>query len=112
MKYEPVVFTENSTAQRGNFEAILSPDGWEYSQYTRLANVQLSPAEIEEAVKFVESFMRECKTQSDLSKYAKKYGQQIDHVTVEIGYDLRLLRCKVTISGYAVRFALFGKDDA
>lgn len=112
MKYEPVDFTRRNTAQLWVFDIVLSPDGWEHPQYTSLANIRLSPTELHEFVRFVEDFMRECKTQADLTKYARKYGRKIDPVTVEIGYELQLLRCLVTISGYAVRFEPFRKDDA
>lgn len=112
MKLEPVECSFSNRPQVGYFEATLSPDGWEQTKYTNDSGLHLRPREVEEFSQLVNSFFHECKTQSDLRKYVKKFGIPIDTVTAEIHYELRLLAYKVTVMGYQITIAPHRKENA
>lgn len=112
MKIENTIVNslEKYTAQPYSCEAVLSPNGWEQARAGSTSGLRLSPEELTEFTPFVESFLRECKTQNELSKFARKYGKAIDPVTVEICCDLQKIACRIAITGYHVTFIPYRKE--
>lgn len=98
------------TAPIGYFEAVLAPDGWEHSRYVNESDSHLRPNEIEDFSGLVKSFFHECDTQSELRKFAKKHGTDIDAVTVGFRFDTALMVYIANLSGYALTIEPYRKS--
>ena len=109
MKYDPIPFDPPATDMVGVFSAQLSPDGWIGSQYINTPYKRLKSEEVNECSRFINSFMAECKTQSDFQKYVGKHGEEIDRVTSVIFYRGDGLDYVVSVSGYSITIKVHRK---
>ena len=112
MKLIPILMKYKipNAAPIGCFEAVLSPDGWEHSRYVNDSGGHLQPNEIEDFSNVVKGFFHECPEQSDLRKFAKKYGTDIDAVTIGFRFDTALMSYIATLSGYALSIEPYRKS--
>lgn len=97
--------------QIGYCEAVLSPDGWEDSQYHSVNGERILPGEILEFTDLVVGFFHEYKTQAELTRFCKKYGEPIDSVTYGFRFDCALMSYCVHVTGYSVNFACYRKEN-
>ena len=107
-----VGYAEPKTAPIGYFTAVLSPDGWTYSQYTNPGAEKLKPVEVEEFSGFVRSLMHELSSQKELNKYFKKHGADTDAVTLSVRFDCALMIYLAHVTGYAITIYPHRKENA
>lgn len=107
-----VGYAEPKTAPIGYFTAVLSPDGWTYSQYINPGAEKLKPVEVEEFSGFVRSLMHEFPSQKELDRYFKKHGVDTDAVTLSVRFDCALMTYVVHATGYAITIYPHRKENA